>query len=132
MIIYVNKRYQNWAEWCLRGRSAGLGYPRRSNFMRLTPPSDPKTVPVIDEDAWEVEQVVQRLETDEQHLVRMFYLRTAVPVTQIARDLHCTEKTVYNKLERVHQKTLGYLNDLAAGVALPPVGQVRIRKLGTR
>ena len=125
MIQYVNHRYNEWARWCITGRCGGLGYPRQVAFMRLTPATANGYMPIVDEHAWEVEQCVLRLEPQEQHLVREFYLRQAVQIEIIARDLGCHRDTVYARLDRVHKKTLGWLNDLAAGVALPVARQVK-------
>lgn len=131
MIVYINHRYKEWAEWCLRGRSSGLGYPSQCAFSRLTPSSSARGLVPIDSDAWEVEQCVQRLEPEEVHLVKEFYLRTSVPVETIAKDLHCHRDTVYARLHTVHNKTLGWLNDLSAGVSLPAIRRVNKLKRGS-
>lgn len=125
MIEYINHRYNTWASWCIRGRDNGLGYPKACNFTRLTPGSGTGFQPTMNEDAWEVEQCVARLEPAEQHLVKLFYLTPSVNVAQVARELHCARDTVYARLHTVHNKTLGWLNDLAAGVNLPPVREIR-------
>lgn len=115
MILYVNTRLNGWAEWVASGkRVVGLGYPSQCSYTRLSGRSDCVGSPEFDEDAWEMEQAVQRLPADLKQLVIVFYLETSSG-EQKAKRLHCHRDTMYSRLNRAHNELLGHLNDLASG-----------------
>lgn len=116
MIVYVNSRLVSWAEWVASGRKVvGLGYPSQCAYTRMAAHGGQHRGAEFDEDAWEVEQAVNRLDNDLQQMVMEFYLSTTT-VEIMARNLHCHRDTVYARLHRAHHEILGHLNDIAAGI----------------
>ena len=122
MIQYVHDRLCKWGEWVVRGRNIGRnGYPHQTTFARLMPHGGSADwSPLLDVEAEEVEQCVLRLEKARRDLVRKYYTRT-VTIAMLAREMGCVEQTIYNRIAIAQQEVMGYLNDLAAGVELPPV-----------
>lgn len=118
MIVYVNTRLNQWAEWVAK-RNDGLGYPRAVAFSRMAHSgSFGPSSPDMCEDAWEVEQCVTHLEKSLRAAVIEFYLRPGT-CEQKAKALMCCKKTMYSRIDRAHNEILGLLNDLAAGISLP-------------
>lgn len=118
MIVYVNFRLNQWAEWVAR-KSDGLGYPKAVAFARMAHsgsfgPSSPE----LCEDAWEVERCVACLDETLRSAVIEFYLKPGT-CEQKARALRCCVRTLQNRIDRAQHEILGLLNDLAAGVLLP-------------
>ncbi len=122
IVEYVHKRLIAWGEGVIRGRNAGRnGYPSQSAFARLMPSSEASAwSPLLDVEVDQVDQCVLRLEATRRELVTRYYTRP-VSAAQLARELGCCEKTIFNRLAIAHSEMLGLLNDLAAGVDLPPV-----------
>lgn len=122
MITYVHMRLIQWGDWVVRGRNVGRnGYPGQAAFARLMPSSESSAwSPLLDVEADEVDQCVRRLEAQRRELVTRYYTRT-ITSTLLARELGCCEKTLYNRMTIAHNEILGMLNDLAAGIELPPI-----------
>lgn len=122
MIAYIHQRLVQWGDWVVRGRNEGRnGYPGQAAFARLMPSSEASAwSPLLDVEAEEVDQCVRRLEAPRRDLVIRYYTRTITSV-MLARELGCCEKTLFNRMTIAHNEILGMLNDLAAGVDLPPL-----------
>lgn len=115
MIIYVNDRLNRWAEWVLRGkRVVGLDYPSQCSYTRMSGCNDRVFSPEFDEESYETESAIQRLDEPLKRIVMVFYLETST-IEQKAKALHCCRDTVYSRLERAHHALLGIMNDIAAG-----------------
>lgn len=82
-------------------------------------------MPVIDEDAATIEMCVLRLDDVHWRVVEACYLGPERNMTQVALICRCHRDTVYTRLHEAHVDIMGWMNDLAAGIALPPA---RIRK----
>jgi hypothetical protein len=73
------------------------------------------------------------LEDDLRNVIIETYVHGGA-VEQIIEELGCCRQTYYNRLYRAYHHLLGYFNDLAAGVPLPPIavsGQPGLTKLDT-
>lgn len=122
MIAYVHQRLNLWGDWVARGRNEGRnGYPRQTSFARLMPSSGASPwSPLLDVEAEEIDQCVRRLDVTRRDLVTRYYTRT-ITSAQLSREMGCCEKTLFNRMSIAHNEILGWLNDLAAGIELPPV-----------
>lgn len=126
MILYVNDRLVRWGEWVVRGRNEGRnGFPGQAAFVRLAGLTGERSAwsPMLDVEAEEVDQCIRRLTAERRALVIEYYSRTVTSV-QLAKRLGCCEKTLFNRLTIIQNEILGMLNDLAAGIELPPVARV--------
>lgn len=119
MIHYIDDQLRQWAQWSLLRNDGGLGYPRQVNFVRLGGGDCGSFAPVIDEQAVEMEQCVLRLPYDQWCVVDYWYRAPSANPTLCALHCHCSRDTVYSRLHQAHVSLMGWLNDLAAGVALP-------------
>ena len=76
----IRRRLENWQRWMLQGSGCGLGYPRRSAFLRMVPQSrdTDSVVPVDDVEAGVTHQAVESLRWRQSHLYQtllLVYLR---------------------------------------------------------
>lgn len=76
--------------------------------------------PVDRQEAGETTRCVAVLEDDLRAVIIESYVQGGA-VEQIVAELHCCRQTYYNRLYRAYGVLLGYFNDVAAGVPLPPI-----------
>lgn len=115
MIVYVNDRLNRWAEWCMCGRRVvGLGFPTQCAYTRLSGSNGRVSAPEFDDEAWQTEQAVRRLDAQLRNVVMVFYLEAGDGLIKSKR-LHCSRDTMYARLQRAHNELIGHMNDLAAG-----------------
>lgn len=111
MILFINDRLNGWAAWVASGkRVVGLGYPSQCAFTRLTPSSTSNQSPIANEDAWEVEQAVQRLENSLHQIIFQFYMHAGTAESH-AKALHICRDTLYARLHQAHVKIMEYMQD---------------------
>lgn len=111
MILHINDKLNTWALWVAAGRRVvGLGYPSQVPYMRLTPSSTGQRSPSMDEDSWEVEQAVHKLDKQLQQTIYQFYLH-AGPADSHAKALRICTKTLYNRVHMAHTKIMEHLQD---------------------
>lgn len=109
MIVYINDRLNQWADWCAKGRRVvGLGYPSRVSFYRLAPMPSTAMTPVPDEECWEIEQAVHRLTPQLREVVDQFYRHAGTAETH-AKALRCCQKTMYSRLHSAHVYIMEWL-----------------------
>lgn len=119
MIVYVNSLLAAWGRWAVRGRDGGVGWPSVSAMFKDAPAGSsygskpPVGVGCGYDDCEVTDKAVRRLDEVDQLFVREVYVVGGKTV-EIAARLGCHRQRVPEKLERVHQKLLGHLNDLAA------------------
>lgn len=101
MILYINERLNEWAEWALKREDGGLGYPRECSYTRLQARSGSGFVPVDNERAWDVERAVQELGGVSKQVITEMYLRTGT-AEQKARSCQCCVRTLFNRLHHAH------------------------------
>jgi len=109
MILHINAKLNVWAEWVIGGRKVvGLGYPSQSAFTRLTPTAGSLRAPIENEQAWEIEQAVHRLDANHRAVIEQFYLRTGTGETH-AKALRMCRDTLYVKLHDAHVRIMEWL-----------------------
>jgi DNA-directed RNA polymerase specialized sigma24 family protein len=109
MILYINAKLNTWSDWVASGRKVvGLGYPSQVAFMRLTPSSNSLREPILNEEAWEIEQAVQRLDAQLREVVDQFYLHAGTAESH-AKALHICRDTLYSRLHAAHLRIMDWL-----------------------
>lgn len=117
MIIYIDTQLRLWAEWRRSGHTR-LGYPRRSAFVVG---GGGGQALITDEDALAVDRSVAALDPILHQLVECYYISMrSCTAKEIAQHLHCSRDTVYDRLHRTHIAVMGYLQDIAADIPVPP------------
>lgn len=114
--IYVDYRLQIWQAWRLRKQDHGLGYPRHSAFTK--PAGSSFWTPEMESDSYDMDKCVVALRSELKAAVMQCYTRTGTQ-EQKAKALGVSVRTYHYRLGDAKRQLLGYLNDLAAGVALP-------------
>ena len=120
MIVYINDQLNRWADWLGTGR-ARLGYPRCAAFVAAMGGGGGQRITLPDDEAMAICTAVAALEPRLHDTVDCYY-RTMKNCTaaQIARQLGCSRDTVYARIDMAHNRIMGSLNDLAAGLPVPP------------
>jgi hypothetical protein len=109
MILHINSKLNCWAEWVASGRKVvGLGYPSQCAFMRLTPNGGTLRAPIENEQAWEIEQAIHRLDRQLRDVVDQFYLRAGTAETH-AKALNICKDTLYVRLHASHVRIMEWL-----------------------
>lgn len=121
---YVKQRLNDWSIWLYWGNS---GKPQRvvSWYEKVVMApnvqgrgGDNSVCPVNEEDAYETHRAVSALVPYLRDTVVEFYTKAGT-ADHKARQLGIGRQHLYDRLNTAENKILGYLNDLAAGVALP-------------
>lgn len=133
MIEHIHKRLIEWATWCKRREDGGLGYPSQSNYCTLVvvrggagPGLVTETAAVV-----EIEDIMTRIRhsAPRQYAVADWvYLAGGMTMRRIAKELACSEVTVYNRLHALHLAVMEALHDIdieaadraAVGQAIKP------------
>jgi len=109
MIVFINAKLNTWADWVASGRKVvGLGYPSQVPYMRMTPNAHTLRSPIENEDAWEMERAVHRLDGKLRETVEQFYLRAGTADSH-ARALHCCRDTLYVRLHSAHVAIMDWM-----------------------
>jgi DNA-directed RNA polymerase specialized sigma24 family protein len=109
MILYINAKLNVWAHWVAGGRKVvGLGYPSQVAFTRLTPSSNSLRSPIENEEAWEIERAVHRLDARLRDVVDRVYLRAGTAETH-AKELCICRDTLYSRLHAAHVKIMEWM-----------------------
>lgn len=116
MIEYIGNRLVAWAAWCERRQSGGLGYPRQAAFTKLAHSGGERfdATLVIDEEAWEIEQAVCAT-MPELRAVAMAVYRVRGTGAQAAALVGCSERTLYRRIDALHQAVMDWLLDYHSG-----------------
>ena len=72
----IRQRLDNWQRWMLQGSSSGLGYPRRSAFLRMVPASSStdSVIPVDEVEAGVTNEAIESLRLRQSHLYEVLQL----------------------------------------------------------
>lgn len=109
MILHINAKLNVWADWVATGRKVvGLGYPSQVSFSRMTPSVCGLRAPIENEEAWEIEQAVHRLDTRLRDVVDQFYLRAGTADSH-AKALCICRDTLYVRLHDAHVRIMEWL-----------------------
>lgn len=109
MILHINAKLNMWADWVASGRKVvGLGYPSQVAFTRLTPCSTSLRAPIENEQAWEIEQAVHRLDSQLRDVVEQFYLRAGTAESH-AKALCICKVTMYARLHMAHTRIMEWM-----------------------
>lgn len=121
---YVKQRLAEWAVWLYWGNS---GKPARvvSWYEKVVMApnvqgrgTDSGVCPVSESAAYETHKAVSALAPYLRDTIVEFYTKAGT-ADHKARQLGIGRQQLYDRLNTAENKVLGYLNDLAAGVALP-------------
>lgn len=94
-------RLRRWAAWEVRGKSGGLGFPRRCAFLRTVPaglPADVEVFDFCDAEELETDRVVSSLSVDRRRLIRKAYF-SPDPVEAKAKALRISRQRYYELLK---------------------------------
>jgi hypothetical protein len=117
MIIYIDKRLQQWAIWRISGKV--LPVIARSSWQALSGQSEARAmVPTNDIECKDIDTCVCALEPDLKLTVLEAYTRVGT-VETAAKRCGITPRTLFRRLDKAHYQILGWLNDLAAGIPVP-------------
>ena len=117
MIVYINERLNQWADWRLRHEDNGIGYPRQCPYTRMTPSSGSGFYsPELNEAAMEIDTAVCALPDNLRLVVMVMYTRTST-CKQKARDCQVAERTFFDRLHRAHVLLMEHLNDMVNDMA---------------
>lgn len=119
LTTYVDERLEEWAYWRARKEDSGIGWPKKSPFVReRTGGGSGDWTPAMNDDANEIDQCVVALIEVRREAIMQMYCRTST-LQQKYKECFCCERTFFNRLKMAKIDILGYLNDLAADVPLP-------------
>lgn len=108
MIPHINDKLNKWADWVAGGRKVvGLGYPSQCAFTRVGMPTAPRD-PGLNEQAWEMEQAVHRLDQNLRDVVEQFYLYAGTAETH-AKALRIGRSTLFDRLHMAHTRIMEWL-----------------------
>ncbi len=112
MIPYINHLLDQWGIWCISGRDK-IGYPRQAAFLNGQPqPARGAPLAICDDDALQINRVVNQLDRDLQKLVTLFYvkMRSCDGVT-IAKAAGCGRTKFYDELHRAHVAVMFWIQE---------------------
>ena len=115
---HIRLKLENWAKWCEQKGSGGLGYPSQSPFARWGMPAGPMeaTIPLINEDALEINEAVDSLQFTQSHLYLVLQLTYAkgLPRHLVAKRMSRAESTISKNLEDADRALDRWLSDKQA------------------
>lgn len=111
----IERRLLNWARWRIGCTSGGLGYASVAMEERVDQEGyDAQAhIPTVDTEAEETDQCVAALEGRLRLTVVKVYVDGGT-IRKKARDLCCTEATVYARIDEAHRAISARLAGLAA------------------
>lgn len=122
MIPYVDTQLSMWGKWVVSKSAKGLGFSpispmfkdmRHGGVYASQPPMGvtlDSAVNISDTDA-----AVQRLDQVQRQLAYEFYVRSGKGV-EVAARLGIAKRTLYDRINALHQAVLGHLNDVVAEI----------------
>ena len=116
---YVVSLMVMWANWRARRMDGGTGYPTKSAFV-INPGSSGYWSPELDSKCYDIDRIVVILSSERKEAVMKHYTVTGTK-EQKAKLCGCCVRTYDARIDMAHRDILGYLNDIAAGIALPAV-----------
>lgn len=130
MLTYINDRLVEWARWKagVRGMFTGGISPFPAYNLaggggrRHDGPPDLSYIPVDEVRCAEVDRCVCALEPLLRQAVEEFYTRIGT-TDQAAAKCKCSRRQLHRRVDEAHALILGYLNDIAAGIAVRSWGQ---------
>lgn len=121
MIDYVNVQLSAWGKWSARNASKGMGYSpicpmfKQAQHGGAFGSSIPVGVDVSGIDhIRDTDEAVRRLDAASRALCVEYYVIRGSS-EEISKRMGVTKKTIYNRIDALHQKVLGLLNDVVAG-----------------
>ncbi|NMG64902.1 hypothetical protein GPA19_08080 [Azoarcus indigens] len=118
MILYADRLLCAWGAWSRRQAARAVGYPSVSPMFKDAPAGecyDSKPPLGVDEsDNAATDAAIQRLCPDERRLCVEVY-QIGGKTVEIAARLGWHRQRVPERLDRMQQRLLGHLNDIAAG-----------------
>lgn len=122
MIDYVNVQLSAWGKWSARNASKGLGYsPICPQFKQVQyggafGSSVPVGIDVSGTDhIRDTDEAVRRLDEESRALCVEFYIVSGSG-EEIAHRMGIAKRTLYDRVHVLHQRVLGLLNDVVAGL----------------
>lgn len=122
---YVKQRLADWAVWLYWGNS---GKPQRvvSWYEKVVMApnvqgrgADNAVCPVSEIDAYETHKAISALAPYLRDTIIEYWTKAGT-ADHKARELGISRDQLYARLQTAENKLLGYLNDLSAGIPLPP------------
>ena len=121
MIAYVNTQMSIWGKWSARKASNGMGYSHICPMFKQAQhgggfgSSVPIGVEIANMDEiQDCDKAVQRLSQDMRMLAIEFYVVSGKG-EDVATRLGIKKRTLYDRIDAMHQQMLGHLNDVIAG-----------------
>ena len=120
MISYIDTQLSIWGKWSMARASKGLGYPstcpmfkdaRHGGAFGSLPPLGVSLDSV--DTIRDTDEAVRRLSDDYRCLAIEFYVHRVSGV-EMADRLGISRKSLYQRLDRLHQSMLGLLNDVVS------------------
>ena len=131
MIDFVHRKLMVWAAWNSKKLSGALGYPKECNYTKLVHSHGvvASFTPDMNDDAQKMEACIVALRATEPNLAEVITLRymyQTMSDVQIGKRVGCSNKTAKAWVGVAHQRLLGFLNDLEAGITLPTINIKKI------
>jgi hypothetical protein len=99
----IRMRLENWARWCARNGSGGLGYPSVNMLARMCPTVGGREsfVPTDDVEASQTQDAVNSLQLRRSHLYLVLTLHYAkgLEIKRVAKHMCKAESTIKRNLE---------------------------------
>lgn len=115
---YVEHLLSAWGRWAQRKASKGIGFPSCSPMFKDAPVGkfyESRPPLGLDQaDCEATDKAIQRLSAEDRRLCVEVY-QIGGKTVEIAARLGWHRQRVPERLQRMHQELLGYLNDIAAG-----------------
>lgn len=120
---YIVNRLVQWSQWAARRQDSGLGYPKQVPYINMMPRTEASNyLPEFADECFEIDKCVTALQTEGDiyyAVILLHYGQINMTLDQRLEKLGCVKQTYYNKIDKAHRLILGWLNDLAAGMAIP-------------
>lgn len=125
---YVASQLKIWADWRIRREQGGTGFPRKVSFLKVAPQASGYWTPEMDSQAYQMDQCVMALDEILYKAVVASYIHTTT-LEQKCNFCDCKERTYRYRLADAHQKLLGLMNDLAAGIPIKTIPKPKHLKI---
>lgn len=124
MIVYVNSLLSAWGRWANRGADGGTGWPSCSSMFKDLPEGHgaygsklPLGVGDQSSECEVTDRAVHRLKDQDGRLFALaveFY-KVGGTGADIAARLGIAKRTMYDRVDLLHQKVMGNIEDIEAG-----------------
>lgn len=109
LITRINDRMNEWALWVGRREGDGLGFPRECPYTRLVASYGKIFQAEMNERAWEIDQAIRAGGEADMCFAKVFYLAPGT-AEQKAKELAVSPRRLFELLDRLHNRILGWLN----------------------